>query len=136
MQERLEKRKAELGEDGLKLKGQLLQKAVDANEVEAPDELAEMLPVPDPAKIDFHNLRASSNYRRGDDDTKVPLKLFPFIAHLDDIQQTQFISWTFLVDTSAMLDDLKPYLMLWTELFGETAVKVCRATVVIPEKAT
>ena len=52
------------------------------------------------------------------------LKLFPFITELDDIQETQFIAWTMLFDTSGIGDELKPYLMLWTELIGETAVKV------------
>ena len=117
-------RKKDLGDEGLTKKGKELEDAVEHNEVEAPEEMLSSIPIPSVDKIQFHNLTVSSNYRTVDEPSKVDLKAFPFITELDDIQETQFINWSILFDTSGIDDRLKPYLMLWTELIGETAVKV------------
>ncbi|XP_063960885.1 uncharacterized protein C05D11.1-like [Lytechinus pictus] len=112
---------AALGEEGLKTKADILEKAIEENEKEAPPELLTKLPIPDTGSIQFHPFQRYSNLQGGAGDTGLDLQSLPFTFQLDDIH-TNFVKLSVLLDTSKLDATLKPYLPLYLELLFESPI--------------
>eukprot|EP00057_Strongylocentrotus_purpuratus_P025310 XP_011679784.1 PREDICTED: uncharacterized protein LOC584034 [Strongylocentrotus purpuratus] len=119
--QRVAKQVASLGEAGLKEKAEVVEKANEENETEAPAELLTKLPIPDTASIQFHPFQRYSNLGGGAGDTGLDLQSLPFTFQLDDIH-TNFVKLSTLLDTSTVDASLKPYLPLYLELLFESPI--------------
>lgn len=117
--ERIEKRKQELGEDGLAQKGKELEAALAENDREPPLEMLTSLPVPTTKSIKFHQLEVM---RKFDETDKMNLKSFPFYVELYDLK-SNFIEVTLSFDTKNVPKELRSYLLLFLDLVLESPVQ-------------
>lgn len=116
--ERIEKRKAELGEEGLIQKGKELEAALKENDKTPPLQMLTSLPVPTAKSITFHQLEV---IRKFDKNAKVQLLNFPFFVEVYDLK-SNFIYITVSFDTKEVPLPLRNYLLLFLDLILESPV--------------
>ena len=126
--ERIKKQQTELGEEGLKLKETLLEKAKREHEAELPVEFLTSLPVPDPSKISMHECITAQNFSLNNTSNKqidfpVNIKLNEFklpiiVSHV----KSQFCSLELFFDYTNMPLQDKVYLPLLAELLFECPI--------------
>ncbi len=117
--ERIEGRKAELGEEGLAQKGKELAESQAQNDREPPLDMLTSLPIPSTKKIIFHEfdvIRKSSNSE------KIDLSQFPFYVEVYDLK-SNFVYVTVCFDTSNIPTELRSYLLLFLDLILESPVQ-------------
>ncbi|EDV28100.1 uncharacterized protein TRIADDRAFT_21141 [Trichoplax adhaerens] len=132
--QRVEKQIKELGSDRLEKLGARLDKAVDDNDVDPPDDLIRSFDVPNIESINFHPVLTFSNCENMDSDTadiatKFNIGEVPLPMQLDCIR-TRFFTVSLLGNTSIIGTELKPYLSLLLEVIFESPV--LRGEEVIP----
>lgn len=133
---RIEARKLELGEEGLKVWKEKVEKAKEANEILPPQEMLELVPVPSVKSIDFHPLRAYSNHMdmypsitQSQPNIPTLLNQLPMKFQLDDLH-SNFVEMIAVLDVSAVPATLRPYLTVLLDLFFESPV--LRGNTIIP----
>ena len=129
--ERLAKRRAELGEDGLKELKEKVEKAKQNNEKPIPSDVLDQWPVPDTSSIHFiESLTARSGKARslGTTDNSAqkiidaaPQGAKPLFIQFEDVP-TNFVHLTLHVGTSATPNRLKPLLPLFADNFFNSPV--------------
>lgn len=129
--ERLAKRRAELGEEGLKKLKEQVEKAKENNEKPIPSEVLDQWPVPDTSSIHFiESLTARSGKARslGTVDNSAqkiidaaPQGAKPLFIQFEDVP-TNFVHLTLHVGTSATPNKLKPLLPLFADNFFNSPV--------------
>ncbi|RYP68087.1 hypothetical protein DL771_006829 [Monosporascus sp. 5C6A] len=127
---RIEKRKQELGPDGLKELQQKLDQAKKENEVEIPNSLLEKWPVPPTESINFirsQTARSGLARKLGTHENpaqnaidKVPSG-FPLFVQFEDVP-TNFVHITIHVGTSKVPVNYKPLLPIFTDNFFNTHI--------------
>ncbi|KAK3859607.1 hypothetical protein Pcinc_034292 [Petrolisthes cinctipes] len=131
---RVEARKAELGEEGLKMWKEKVEKAKEMNELPPPSDMLESVPVPSVASINYHPLKAYNNHMEVYPAPLFPSNLaqisqLPFKFQLDDIH-SNFVEMIAVLDTVYLPTSLRPYLTLLLDLIFESPV--VRGDQVIP----
>lgn len=117
--DRLEKRRAELGEAGLAKKGEELEEAMKENDRPPPLEMLTSLAVPSTKSISFHKFDI---IRKSDDNQKIDLKQYPFYIEAYNLK-TNFVYVTIAFDTSKLPAELRSYLLLFLDLILESPVQ-------------
>ena len=119
-EERIEKQKDELGEEGLKNKQKDLDQAMMKNEEPAPDDVLSSVPIPSASSIKFHPV---TSFRTQDE--KQPdqfnLNTMPVFFQFDQIN-SNFVYLSTIIDTSSVPLKLKPYIPLLLEMSLESPV--------------
>ncbi|XP_015753163.1 PREDICTED: uncharacterized protein C05D11.1-like [Acropora digitifera] len=124
---RVAEQRTALGEEGLKIKRQRLDKATQDNEVEPPAEIVTSLPVPSTSSISFHPIKMFSNRRQDGcsqtelEAVKFPVTEIPYAFQLDHVS-TLFVKLSVLLDTAVVPEELKPYLCLYLEVLFESPI--------------
>ncbi|KAG7174925.1 Peptidase M16 inactive domain and insulinase-containing protein [Homarus americanus] len=125
---RVETRKLELGDEGLKVWKERVEKAKETNEIPPPGEMLQSVPVPGLESINFHPLRAYANHletqpNHGQPEPNLPtlLSQLPVKFQLDDLH-SNFVEIIAVLDTSAVPAPLRPYLSLLLDLLFESPV--------------
>ncbi|KAK3592274.1 hypothetical protein CHS0354_037563 [Potamilus streckersoni] len=121
--ERVAKQQNDLGKDGLKKMGEILEKATEENEQEPLDSIITDISVPNVSQIYFHPIIPYSNHSRdaANRNPKFPLADIPFQFHLDDIH-TNFVQISALLDSNGVSQELKYYLPIFCEVLFESPV--------------
>ncbi|KAL4219134.1 hypothetical protein ACF0H5_021716 [Mactra antiquata] len=126
--DRVAKQRETLGKDGLQNKADVLEKATEDNEKEAPESVLTSVDVPNVDSIYFHSLTPSCNVEDktvGSDLNKqspgFSINDIPFRFQLDDIH-TNFVQMNVLLDSSCLPQDLKYFLPLYCEVLFESPV--------------
>lgn len=117
--ERLEKRRSELGEEGLFKKGLELDEAMTENDQPPPLEMLTSLPVPSTKSISFHQFEI---IRKADKNPKLNLREIPFFVEAYNLK-TNFVYITAAFDTSVLPLELRSYLLLFLDLILESPVQ-------------
>lgn len=117
--ERIEKRKAELGAEGLIKKGEELLSAQTENDREPPLDMLTSLPIPSTKKIIFHQFDV---IRKANNSKKIDLTQFPFYIEVYDLK-SNFVYVTVSFDTSKIPLELRGYLLLFLDLILESPVQ-------------
>ncbi|XP_028410939.1 uncharacterized protein C05D11.1-like [Dendronephthya gigantea] len=123
-EDRVKQQQERLGPNGLKERGERLERANKENGIEPPSELVSSLPIPSISSINFHDVKTASNLGNISDDviiSKFPVNNIPYSFQLDHISSL-FIEITVLLDTSVLPDDLKDYLSLYIAVILESPV--------------
>jgi Zn-dependent M16 (insulinase) family peptidase len=118
--ERIEKRRKELGEDGLKQKEIELENAMKENDQPPSIEMLTSLPVPSTKSINFHSLDI---FKKGQKTDKVDLSGFPFYIEAYNIK-SNFIYVCFTFDSSELSIEMRKYLSLFLDLIVESPIKI------------
>ncbi|XP_069943754.1 uncharacterized protein C05D11.1 isoform X1 [Cherax quadricarinatus] len=125
---RVEARKLELGEEGLKVWKERIEKAKETNETPPPAEMLESVPVPGVESINFHHLRAYSNplenqpsLKQAEPNLPTHLSQLPIKFQLDDLH-SNFVEIIAVLDTSTVPAELRPYLTLLLDLLFESPI--------------
>lgn len=122
--ERLEAQRKKLGPEGLAAKAEILEKAVEHNEKQAPPELIMSFPIPDISSISFHTIRRYCNRGSSENEShcdRFPLDQIPVRFQLDDVK-TQFIYLYALMDTSHVPKEKRLYLPLLMTCLLESSI--------------
>eukprot|EP00795_Rhopilema_esculentum_P010837 gene10837-19653_t len=123
--QRIEEQRKLLGEDGLSEKEDELENATDENEVEPPPNLVSSMKVPSTDSIPFHAIRTATNTRKTENSpAKVPkfhVSEIPFAFQLDNIKSL-FLQMSVVFNTSAIPQDLRFYLPLYSDLIFELPI--------------
>ncbi|XP_027214952.2 uncharacterized protein C05D11.1 isoform X2 [Penaeus vannamei] len=129
---RIEARKLQIGEEGLKMWHDRVEEAKKTNEIPPPPEMLQSVPVPGTHSINFHPLQAFSNH--GEQRThstmkqqpqgNLPLQLsdLPVKFQLDNLH-SNFVEMIAILDTSAVPATLRPYIMLLLDLIFESPIQ-------------
>ena len=119
-EERIEKQKDELGEEGLKNKQIDLDQAMMKNEEPAPDDVLSSVPIPSASSIKFHPV---TSFRTQDEKQpdKFNLNTMPVFFQFDQIN-SNFVYLSTIIDTSSVPLKLKPYIPLLLEMSLESPV--------------
>lgn len=130
---RVEARKAELGEEGLKMWKEKVEKAKETNEIPPPKNMLELVPVPGLDSIHFHPLTAYNNHQES---SPLPsasasssvssqighrLNSLPIKFQLDDLH-SNFVLMAAILDTSKVPPEKLPYLTLLLDLIFESPI--------------
>ncbi|XP_069192343.1 uncharacterized protein C05D11.1 isoform X2 [Procambarus clarkii] len=133
---RVEERKKELGEEGLKVWKERVEKAKETNEIPPPGEMLESVPVPNVDSINYHLLRAYSNHlptepslKHKEPNLPTHFSELPIKFQLDDLH-SNFVEMIAVLDTVAVPTELRPYLTLLLDLIFESPV--LRGSSIIP----
>lgn len=127
---RVEKRKAALGEEGLKKLEEKLARAKAANEVEIPPSLIEKFDIPDPNKISFiHTITARSGLAREmgslnnsiQDIVNHDTPESPLFLHFEHVQ-SNFVQISLVVSTESVPVEKRPLLSLYLQNFFNTPI--------------
>jgi len=119
-EERIQKQKNYLGDDGLKLKQKDLDEAMEKNEEEAPEDVISAVPIPSAASIKFHPM---TSYMTNDAAQKenFDLNKMPVFFKFDQVN-SNFVYLTTIIDTNSIPQKLKLYLPLFLELILESPI--------------
>ena len=110
-----------LGEAGLKEKAEILEKAMEKNDEEAPEEVLSAVPIPSADSISLHSVQS---YISNDSSKPCPhfdINQMPMFTKFNQIN-SQFVYFHVVINTSGIKSDLKMYLPLLLEIIGEAAV--------------
>lgn len=118
--ERIEKRCKELGEEGLKKKGEELENAIKENDQPPPLKMLTSLPVPSTKSINFHSLEI---FKKGEKTDKVALNEFPFYIEAYNIK-TNFTYVCLTFDSSELTIEMRKYLSLFLDLIVESPIEI------------
>ncbi|XP_071830473.1 uncharacterized protein C05D11.1-like [Apostichopus japonicus] len=129
--ERIKKQQEELGEAGLKKMAEIVDAANQENEREAPGGMIGSLPIPSTASIHFHPLHRHSNLNGTVGPTEIDISKLPFTFQLDHVH-SNFVQLKAVMDTSAVDENLRMYLPLYSEIIFESPV--LRSGTLIPYK--
>lgn len=128
---RIESRRQQIGEEGLKMWQDRVEKAKETNEIPPPPEMLQSVPVPGTDSINFHLLQAYSNHEDSRAHTttekspaSVPMQLsdLPVKFQLDNLH-SNFVEMIAILDTSAVPGKLRPYIMLLLDLLFESPIR-------------
>ena len=124
---RVAHKQASLGEDGLHALAAKLAAAIEKINTEIPTEVLTAIPVPSLQAVPYHAVDVMSNcpQRQGVSENASGfvqhLSSVPMIVEVDDIKSS-FLEVKVIIDTSALPDNLRPYLLLWAFLLFESPV--------------
>lgn len=127
---RIEKRKQELGPEGLEQRRKLLEEAKAQNEVEIPDSVLERWPIPGTSSIHFiESLTARSGMARklGQPDNLAQRAInsaasgHPLFVQFESVP-TNFVHITLHIGTSTVPVKLKPLISLFSDNFFNTPI--------------
>lgn len=138
--QRVEARKAQLGEEGLKMWKEKVEKAKETNEIPAPKQMLELVPVPGIDSINFHSLTAYNNHLEmhhgavsssPNKSSQIAERLYdlPIKFQLDDVH-SNFVEMAAILDTSKVPPERLPYLTLLLDLIFESPI--VRDNAIIP----
>ena len=119
-EERIQKQRDSLGEEGLRKKQETLDAAMEKNEEETPDEVLNAVPIPGASSIKFHPV---TTHRTSDKD-QLPifdLKKMPVDFQFDQVN-SNFVYLMTVIDTSSIPAKLKPYIPLFLEMTMESPI--------------
>jgi len=119
-EQRVKEQKETLGEEGLKNKTDLLENAMEKNDLEPPEELLRSVPIPSAASIQFHPV-TSYNSNSEIQPQGFDLKKLPVYFQLDQVA-TNFVYLYAVINTESVPQKMKPYLPLFLELLLESPV--------------
>ncbi|XP_056630340.1 uncharacterized protein C05D11.1-like [Diorhabda sublineata] len=125
--ERIEQQIQTLTETGLKMKGEILAKAIEHNEREPPQDMLTSVPIPSLNSIKFHNIERFSSDSKSFH--KIDLSNTPVFTYFDHLK-TNFVYIFAALDTSKVPSDLKIYLPLLLESILELPLE--RDGLIIP----
>ncbi|XP_045129577.1 uncharacterized protein C05D11.1-like [Portunus trituberculatus] len=136
---RVEARKKELGEEGLKMWKEKVEKAKETNEIPPPNHMLELVPVPGLDSINFHPLTAYNNHLESSPPPSTSSSIsaqigqrihsLPIKFQLDDLH-SNFVLMAAILDTSKVPPEKLPYLTLLLDLIFESPIS--RDGTVIP----
>ncbi|XP_058458892.1 uncharacterized protein C05D11.1-like [Malaya genurostris] len=130
-QDRVQRQRADLGEEGLAKKGKQLTDAMAINEILPPDEMLTSIPVPTTDGIKFHPVQIFKSA----DNKKPPglnLRKLPVYAEAYHLH-TNFCYLMVTMNTEPVEAELRPYLLLLMELLTESPIR--RGNELIPYEA-
>lgn len=128
---RIEKRKAELGEEGLKKLAEALEKAKSDNDDEVTAEMLSKFPVPDADSIHFIQTTTAKSgpaLRSNHPDNDIQKLIdsdgpeLPLFIHLENIS-SNFVQLVLMISTEDVPNSLLPLLPLYTESFFSLPIK-------------
>lgn len=114
--ERIEKQRQTLGEEGLKEKKTILEKAIEYNDREPPAEMLTSIPIPSTESIQFHDIvRYRTDLKQ---DGKIDLSNTPIFTYFDDLK-TSFVYVSILSHNIQRFQTLMflllfSYMLFWT----------------------
>ncbi|CED82231.1 cytoplasm protein [Phaffia rhodozyma] len=126
--ERIKQQRKDLGEDGLRQKGEELKAAKAANDREIPKEILESFQIPNVNSISWIPVETAVN------DGKVSKKgqvqeciafdgeNLPFFIHFSHLQ-SNFLTLNVYLSTADLPADLRPYASLWQDSFFSLPIK-------------
>jgi len=119
-EERIQKQKDDLGDEGLKQKQKDVDEAMEKNEEEAPEEVISAVPIPSAASIKFHPM---TSYMTNDaaQMENFDLNKMPVFFKFDQVN-SNFVYLTTIIDTNSIPQKLKLYLPLFLELILESPI--------------
>uniref|UniRef100_A0A336KC94 CSON007777 protein n=1 Tax=Culicoides sonorensis TaxID=179676 RepID=A0A336KC94_CULSO len=119
-QERIEKQRSDLGPAGLEKKEKELLEAMKTNEINPPVEMLTDVPIPSVEKMNFHPLKI---FRLSDKVSPPGLNLetLPVYAEAFDLH-SNFVYIITSLNTEKVPLELRPYLLLFTELLTESPI--------------
>lgn len=123
-EERIDAQREKLGAVGLTTKTEILAKALEQNEKQAPPDLIRSFPIPDISSISYHAIKRYCN-RGTEAETghcdRFAIEKIPIRFQLDDVK-TQFVYLYALMDTSLIPVEQRLYLPLLMACLLESAV--------------
>jgi len=119
-EQRVKAQKEKLGETGLKEKADILEAAMEKNDLEPPEELLRSVPIPSASSIQFHPV-TSFNSKSEVQPEGFDLRKLPVYFQLDQVA-TNFVYLYAVINTESVPQKLKPYLPLFLELLLESSV--------------
>ncbi|XP_055593217.1 uncharacterized protein C05D11.1-like [Uranotaenia lowii] len=120
-QERIEKQRSDLGEEGLAKKGKELAEAMAANEIPPPDDMLTSIPVPSLDGIEFHPVEIYKSSRNANP-PGVELSKLPVYAEAYHLH-SNFCYILVTMNTEPVEPELRPYLLLLMELLTESPIR-------------
>lgn len=118
--ERIEKQRADLGPTGLEQKEKEVLEAMKTNEINPPVEMLTDVAIPSVEKMNFHPLQIF----RSSDKVSPPgldLQKLPVYAEAFDLH-SNFVYIITSLNTESVPTNLRPYLLLFTELLTESPI--------------
>jgi len=115
---RIKDQRESLGEEGLLKKQSELDRAMELNEVEAPNEVLQSVPIPSATSVKFHPVKSFTTESEIQMEN-FDLKKMPIYFQFDQIG-SNFVYLFTVLDTTDIPQNLKPYLPLVTELLLES----------------
>merc|ERR1712013_647106 len=106
---RVKKQKETLGEEGLQKKQGELDAAMEANEVEAPDDVLTSVPIPSSSSILFHKVTSRSSLSE-EQIENFNLKQMPVFFQFDQVS-SNFVYIFLVMNTDPVPKHLKPHLL-------------------------
>ncbi|XP_043476736.1 uncharacterized protein C05D11.1-like [Leptopilina heterotoma] len=113
-EERIEKQKQKLGDEGLKKKEKELEEAIAENEKPVPDEILTSVPIPGTDSINFHYIKSFSTDSL-EQHPRFDVNKLPLYTYLDHAN-TNFVYLFVTMDTSKVPENLRPYIPILLEL--------------------
>jgi len=114
---RIEAQRNRLGKEGLEKKGKELDKAMDQNEEEAPDEVLTSVPIPTTDSIKFHPVKTFTS-SSVEQPSNFDLTKMPVFTQFNAVN-SNFVYLYVVLDTGELAPHLRPLLSLFTELLLE-----------------
>ncbi|XP_065172046.1 uncharacterized protein C05D11.1-like, partial [Atheta coriaria] len=124
---RIEQQIKDLGEEGLKKKDEMLEKAIAYNERPPPDSMLQSVPIPSVKSISFHSIERFSS--KSEDKSRIDLSKTPVFTYFDHIK-SNFVYMFALLDTSKLNAEQRMFLPILLETIQESAIR--RGETVIP----
>uniref|UniRef100_A0A224ZBQ4 Zn dependent peptidase n=1 Tax=Rhipicephalus zambeziensis TaxID=60191 RepID=A0A224ZBQ4_9ACAR len=119
--QRIQRQRETLGEDGLQKRAEALEKAIEANEKEPPKDMILAVQVPPVSTIRFHSLVRVCNVQGDKGIMSFSFQGIPFRFEVDHLK-TNFVSLTVMFNTNGISQELRMYIPLFLELLHESPV--------------
>uniref|UniRef100_A0A1L8DTH1 Putative zn2+-dependent endopeptidase insulinase superfamily protein n=1 Tax=Nyssomyia neivai TaxID=330878 RepID=A0A1L8DTH1_9DIPT len=127
--ERIERQRADLGVEGMNVKGDELSEAMAYNEIPPPTDMLTQVPIPGTEGIKFHPVQVYRSSEKAANPTGLDVDNLPVYAEAYDMH-TNFVYMIVTLNTDSLKPDLRPYLLLFIDLLMESPIR--RDGVLIP----